>query len=142
MKIVTQDCGGDIAQRLNFWAQSLGDIQLSPYRDRTFAVYDQVEQAGLDRVCERLGLPAKNKVRWSGNGIEYMYPASMLREIFRDAAASVEGLEIDGDYVRFGGISYKKMELCRLVCDRLTDATEYPDELETNLLSVLRTLQD
>lgn len=141
MKIVTQDCGGDIAQRLNFWAQSLGDIQVSPYRDRTFAVYDKVEQAGLDRVCARLGLPDANKVKWSGNGIEYMYPAQALREIFRDSAASAAGLAIEGDYVRYRSISYKKMELCRLVCDRLTDATEYPDELETKLLSVLRGLQ-
>lgn len=141
MKIVTQDCGGDIAQRLNFWAQSIGDIQISPYRERTFAVYDKVEQAGLDRVCARLGLPDENKVKWSGNGIEYMYPSQVLKEIYRDSKASAESLKIVGDYVSYGTISYKKMELCRLVCDRLTDSTEYPQELETKLLSVLRGLQ-
>lgn len=140
-KIVIQECGGDIAQRLNFWAQALGDIQTSPYRQRTFAVYDKVEQAGLDRVCSRLGLPEGNKVKWSGNGIEYLYPLAIMRDIFRDQAFLPSSLEISGDYVSFGGLSYKKMELCRLVCDRIAEDTQYPEELDAKLVRVLRSLE-
>ena len=141
LKVVLQDCGGDIAQRLNFWAQTLGDIQISPYRERTFAIYDKVEQSGLDRVCSRLGLPEENKIKWSGNGIEYMYPEGVLRQIYRDDNVAVNSLEISGDFVRYGGLSYKKMELCRLVCERLTEQTVYPQELETKLLRALLRLQ-
>jgi Predicted ATP-dependent endonuclease of the OLD family len=140
-KLVIQDCGGDIAQRLNFWAQALGDIQTSPYRQRTFAIYDKVEQAGLDRVCSRLGLPEANKVKWSGNGIEFLYPISIMREIYRSHEFQYSQMEISGDYVSFGGLSYKKMELCRLVCDRLTEDTEYPEELDAKLIAVLRSLE-
>jgi predicted ATPase len=141
MKIVIQDCGGDIAQRLNFWAQSLGDIQVSPYRGRTFAVYDKVEQAGLDRVCARLGLPSQNKIKWSSNGIEYLYPEGILRDVFRDGNVTSTSLSISGDAVSYGEISYKKMELCKLVCVHLSKAVHLPDELENKLIAVLGALQ-
>lgn len=141
MKIVVQDCGGDIAQRLNFWAQSLGDIQVSPYRGRTFAVYDKVEQAGLDRVCARLGLPDRNKIKWSNNGIEYLYPEEILRNIFRDGDLASTSLSIAGDFVSYGEVSYKKMELCKTVCARLSNTVHLPDELEKKLIAVLGALQ-
>jgi len=137
MKIVIQDCGGDIAQRLNFWALSLGDMQLSPYRSRTFAVYDKVAQAGLDRLCTRIGLPDQNKIKWSGNGIEYLYPDEMIRDIFRDPNASII---INDDFVSHGDISYKKMELCKTVVARLKENTQIPKELEDKLLAILRKL--
>ncbi|UAL10810.1 ATP-dependent nuclease [Caulobacter segnis] len=134
-RAVVQDCGGDIAQRLNYWAQSIGDIQTSPYRERTFAIYDKVEQAGLDRICNRLGLPDNNKIKWSGNGIEYMYPESSIREVFKTTSINSSSITIDGDYVRCGTISYKKMELCRMICDTIDKSTIYPKEFEEKFLS-------
>jgi predicted ATPase len=137
MRVVIQDCGGDIAQRLAYWAQTLGDMQISPYRERTFAVSDRVEQAGLNRVCDRVGLPERNKIKWTGNGIEYVYPTSILRSIFRDENMTAAALNTGNDQVSYGGLSYKKTDLCRQVCERIDSQTVYPDELEMRLVAVL-----
>lgn len=139
IKIVVQECGGDIAKRLTYWKDSLGDIQTSPYRDRTFVVYDSVKQPGLDRVIEAMGLPAKCSVEWTDNGIEYLYPARILADIYRQNITSSAALQITGDSVSFGGdISYKKSVLCEKVCEALSVQTVLPDELESKLLGPLR----
>jgi len=77
-KIIIEACQGDIAKRLNYWASSLGDMQVSPYRARTIVVYDSVKQAGIERICASIGLPSQNMVEWTGNGIEYLYPSDIL----------------------------------------------------------------
>lgn len=141
LRVVVQDCGGDIAKRLSYWEQSLGDMQVSPYRRRTFAVFDKVVQPGLERICDRLGLPEENKIKWNGNGIEYVYPVSGLRRVYRSGDIEADALNIDGDHVAFGPISYKKMELCQRICAELTADSVYPTELEQKLLEVIGGLQ-
>ncbi len=138
MRLAIQDCGGNITSRLTYWAGSLGDMQLSPYRTRTFIVYDKVKQAGMDRACDRAGLPPQSRIEWSGNGIEYIYPASILSEIYRKSSISVTDLTIADDYVSLGELSYKKMDLCRMVCDRLRVDTLLPSEIQEKLLSPLQ----
>jgi len=141
LKVVVQECGGDIAKRLNYWADALGDMQVSPYRDRTFAVYDKVEQAGLDRVCNRIGLPEQNKIKWSGNGIEYVYPIEILRKVFRDGSFELSSITINDDFVSSGEITYRKMALCEMVCGYLADDTVYPEEVHAKLIGVLKGLR-
>ena len=139
-RIVIEACEGDIAKRLNFWASSLGDMQLSPYRTRTLVVYDKVKQAGIERICARVGLPKQNMVEWEGNGIEYVYPDSLIASIYRKSGLSSKSLTIHNDDVNYGELTYKKMELCKLVTREITGATSLPDELTAKLLEPLRAL--
>ncbi|MDR3565738.1 MAG: AAA family ATPase [Negativicutes bacterium] len=139
-RIVIESCNGDIAKRLNFWASSLGDIQISPYRTRTIVVYDKVKQAGIESLCKRVGLPAQNMIEWEGNGIEYVYPDDLLSSIYRKAGLTAAALQIDNDSVRCGEITYNKMELCRSVVAALTDTTPLPLELVEKFVEPLRTM--
>jgi predicted ATPase len=139
-KVVVQDCGGDIAKRLNYWSTTLGDIQISPYRHRTFVVVDSVKQTGLERVCKNIGLPSESLVEWKGNGIEFVYPTELLTKIFRTQVNSTDELEIDGDFVRKDQITYKKMDLCKKICADTTAQTPVHQEMQDKLFSALRKL--
>lgn len=133
-RTVVQQCSGDIAARLNYWCDSLGDMQVSPYRNRTIVVYDSVKQAGIERICARVGLPDNQRIEWTENGIEFVYPESILAEIFRKPGLQLSDLIINNDSVTVGDISYKKMALCANVCDRITNSTNLPIELQQKLL--------
>jgi len=139
-RIVIESCNSDIASRLNFWASSLGDMQISPYRTRTLIVYDKVKQAGIERICRRIGLPSQNIIEWSGNGIEYVYPLNVISEIYRKTGIAASDLSIDGDSVSYGGISYKKMELCKKIVDGMSGETKLPTEVETKFLHPLKNI--
>ncbi|MEO0419039.1 MAG: AAA family ATPase [Pseudomonadota bacterium] len=138
--VVIEACGGDIAARLSYWSSTLGDFQISPYRSRTFVVYDSVKQAGLDRITARLGIARGQLTEWSQNGIEYLYPLQLLREVFRSSELAIEDLEIVGDRVKFGEIVYTKMDLCRLVCEKLTSGTELSVELREKFINPIVTI--
>lgn len=138
IKVIIQACGGDIAKRLSYWTQTLGDMQLSPYRARTFVVYDEVKQAGLERACA--GLPDRSLIEWDKNGIEYLYPDDVLQRIFRSPKLIASELTIDGDAVSHNSITYKKMELCRKVCAEMNTATQLSGELHTKFLDPIREL--
>lgn len=137
LRVIIQACGGDIAKRLAYWSESIGDLQLSPYRNRTLVIYDSVKQPGIERACSTAGLPSEAKIVWEGNGIEYVYPDTILQQIYRDKNLQATNLRIDADSVSHNGIAYKKIELCRLVCDQLHDATLLPVELTDKFLRPL-----
>ncbi|WP_157801197.1 AAA family ATPase [Sphingobium sp. LB126] len=137
-RIVIEGCGGDIAARLNYWSSLLGDMQTSPYRNRTFIVLDSVKQSGIERVCNRVGIPTSSMVEWSDNGIEYLYPSRIISGIFKTNIATTSDLHISGDRVEFNGITYTKMQLCNLVVNAIQTDTEFPDELINKLVTPLK----
>ena len=137
-RIVIEGCGGDIAARLNYWSSLLGDMQTSPYRNRTFIVLDSVKQSGIERVCNRVGIPTSSMVEWSDNGIEYLYPSRIISGIFKTNIATTSDLHISGDRVEFNGITYTKMQLCNLVVNAIQTDTEFPDELMNKLITPLK----
>lgn len=137
-RIVVEACGGDIAERLNYWGSSLGDMQASPYRNRTFVVFDKVKQAGLERTCDRLGIPNAHRVEWEGNGIEYVYPLSILTKIFRRNIEKYDDITIKDDFVSCGELSYKKGDLNKMVLAQLNSAALAPLELRTKLIEPVR----
>lgn len=139
-KIAVQSCGGDLAKRLTYWADSLGDMQLSPYRNRTFIVYDKVKQAGIERACKNAGLPDSSRIEWLENGIEFLYPISVLRSIYRKNDMELSDLIIDNDRVCVGEITYTKMELCKMVTAQMTRQTPLSDEIHAKLLKPIRAL--
>ena len=137
-KVAIQSCEGNLAARLTYWATSLGDMQVSPYRNRTIIVYDKIKQSGIVRACDNAGLPPQSRVEWSENGIEFVYPLSLLQSIYRMPALSHADLHIDKDRVLVGDLSYTKMDLCKKVVDRITIQTTLPVEIEQKLLAPMR----
>ena len=137
VRVAVQQCGGEIATRLSYWAQSLGDMQLSPYRNRTLVIIDKVKQAGIERACDTAGLPQQSRIEWIENGIEYYYPDDLISETYRKPGLSARELIIDHDDVSYDGISYKKMTLCRMVCERMNIGTPINEEVKAKLLAPL-----
>lgn len=137
-RFVIESCGGDIAARLQYWAAMTGDFQVSPYRQRTFVVYDSIKQAGLERICNRLGIPHEHRIEWSGNGIEFLYPPSLLSMIYRSPITDAATLNISGDRVSAGEVEYTKMELARMVAGMVGLDTALPEELGNKLIAPLR----
>jgi predicted ATPase len=137
-RVVVESCGGNIASRLHYWASALGDFNVSPYRSRTFLVYDSVEQAGLEKVAQRLGIPAQSMVRWDRNGIEYVYPLDILSSVFRAAITDYDGIAVEGDRIWVGDIAVTKMDLAQRVVAALNPETKLPDELMSKLIEPVR----
>ncbi len=79
-------------------------------------------------------------IEWDDNGIEFLYPDALVSSIYRRQGVKAESLTINGDFVSYGDISYKKMELCKLVTDGITETTALPVELTNKLIEPLRNL--
>jgi len=110
-----------------------GDLQRSPYRDRTFAVLDSVHTRGLTDQLVTMGLPKENVIVWPKNGIEYYYPPSVVDKIFGEGAE----ITISGDLVSRNGISYGKGELIEKVLLHLQPDTKLHEDFEALFLHPL-----
>jgi predicted ATPase len=139
-KIVVESCASNIAARVGFWASSLGDMQTSPYRNRTFVVYDSEKQSGLERALDNAKIPRQQRIEWQGNGIEYVYPPLTIAAIYRRPEMEIKDLVITSDEVVYGEFSYKKMALARQVVDSMSIETTLPSEIQVKLLAPLRLL--
>jgi hypothetical protein len=129
---------GDVKSRAYAIREILGgDLQKSPFRDRLFVVLDSVHQPSLRQELTALGIPDDHVVEWSRNGIEYLYPTSLLADKYACPPGQVNDLRISGDVVSLGTLAYKKSELCDEIVMRLTLETELPAELEERLLAPL-----
>jgi len=131
--VVVRTCG-DPKKKLHALKETLGDLQKSPLRDRLFVVVDRVHAPGLQTDLVGMGLPSDNFVAWSHNGIEYLYPAQIMQEIFRCGETDVEGISVNGDVVRLNGIEKRKKELVQEVVQRVGPGSILPQELEHKLL--------
>jgi hypothetical protein len=108
----------------------LGDVRRSPYHNRIFCILDAAHGRTIRPQLERVGVSGQNIVVWEGNGIEFVYPEAMVREIFGTAGP----LFIQDDCVSLNGITKRKKELADLVSAGQNDATEHRAELRTKLL--------
>ena len=128
-------CGGDgrMPEILATARTLLGDIQRSPYHNRIFCILDAEHGRTLRDQLARTGVSGENIVVWAGNGIEFVYPEDVLRELF----GAAEGLVIQDDSVTLNGVSKRKKELAELVSAYLTDATHHRTELQEKLLKPL-----
>ncbi|MDN3918744.1 ATP-dependent nuclease [Roseateles violae] len=136
-KVTVVPGNGDVKKKVYALKELLGDFERSPFRGRVFVVLDSVHQPGLSDELARMGVLAAHIVVWPKNGIEYYYPRSILQSVFSASLEQVEQLAIDGDRISVNGITRTKNELATEVIKQLTEATEYPVELESGLLSPL-----
>ena len=115
-------------------AKSLfSDMQKSPYRERIIPVLDSVHGKDIVGNLVRMGLRKENIVVWDNNGIEYYYPSSILDNIF----GTGDQISIEGDKVSKNGINYNKAELADMVCNKITNNSEYPQEFLDKFIALI-----
>jgi predicted ATP-dependent endonuclease of OLD family len=131
--IINANSDSRIKEILHTARNLLTDIQRSPYRERIVAVIDSMHGAGLRQSLIDMGMPDENIVMWSTNGIEYVYPPSLLDEIY---GAGGE-LQIAADQVIRNGISYSKADLCERVCMKMSAVVPLHEEFESRFMALV-----
>ncbi len=107
----------------------IGDIDTSPYNGRILVLVDGVHSPTLVSDLSKMGLNRKGIIEWKENGIEYYYPLSILRTIFKDESLVTSNMNMDKDRISHNGIEKTKNDLCEEVLNRLTGQEELPQEV-------------
>src|SRR5258705_9508993 len=141
-RITIIGAGGDVKRKVAALREAFGDLSKSPFRNRLFVVLDSVHQLGLSSELERMGVLTQNIVTWSRNGIEYLYPVSLLAHIYACSVDRVQELTIRDDRVTLNGISKSKNELKDEILRSFHSGNALPDELESKLLNEVGTAID
>lgn len=116
--------------------QMLEDVARSPYADRIFAVLDSRHGHGLADHLVQLGIKRDHIVVWDRNGIEYVYPRSVIEARF----GQFSDIEIEGDRVSINGHSLTKQQLADHVVNNLRGNEELPPELMKKLIGPLESI--
>lgn len=138
ISIVNATNDGEMKRYGYMMKQLFPEFQHSPYKDRIITVLDSVHGKGITDSLKRIGFPDNQIVVWSRNGIEHLYPDSVMQQIFGGSGA----LSIIGDDVTMNGTTEKKSELARKVANKLSHDTIYPDELEKKLFALIDRVAD
>lgn len=137
-KISVSSSGGDPKRRIQGIKDAFGDLSRSPLRGRIFVVLDSVHQPGLASELTEMGVLAENIVVWDRNGIEYVYPESLMCAIFNCSSDRLTELEIVGDVVSLNGVQRKKNELKTEILGKLVGDTGLSAELQEKLIDRVR----
>jgi hypothetical protein len=133
-RILVIEGQGDVKRIFRNLTQSLGDMRKSPFRDRTYIILDSVHTKGTVQGLESLGAQPANIIVWDRNGIEYVYPPSLLREAFSCDEAALADLSTNADNVVVGRESIRKVVLGAEVIAKMRADTLQADELERKFL--------
>ena len=129
---------GDTKRKVRGLKDAFGELARSPLRNRIFVVVDSVHSIGLSAGLVDMGILKGNIIIWDKNGIEFVYPESIMRSIYSCAADHLLNIEIKDDVVSLNGISRKKNELKEEVLARITKETELPGEVEEKLMLLIK----
>jgi hypothetical protein len=135
--VVVVRTGGDPKRKVAALRETLGDLQRSPLRSRLFVVLDSRHSPGVKTELVGLGVPDTNVIVWDRNGIENVYPPSILSAIFGCPIGGLPNLTIGGDQVSLNGIQMTKKALCEKVLERILPDTTLPSEFLDKLLEPL-----
>lgn len=108
-RIAVIGAGGDVKRKVAGLREAFGDLSKSPFRSRLFVVLDSVHQPGLSSELEKMGVLSEHIVTWSKNGIEYLYPASLIAGVYACSIDRAHELTIHDDIVVLNGISKQRM---------------------------------
>jgi len=128
LSVINANSDSRMKEIVNTAKNILSDIQKSPYHDRIIALVDSVHGTGLKDSLTSMGLLEENILVWSKNGIEHVYPPSLLDQIFGCGG----DITIVDDNVTRNGLTYKKAELAEKICQRFTPDTPLHREFEEN----------
>jgi len=131
--VINANSDNRIKEILNTAKNLLTDIQRSPYRDRIIAVIDSVHAPGLKQTLVQMGMLDENVVTWSSNGVEYVYPPTVLDDVFGGGGQ----VTVSDDLVSRNGVSYTKVDLADKVCERVTAQTSMSQEFDERFLSLV-----
>lgn len=106
-------------------------------RRRSHGVVVDVPKRLDSMKLQGMGIPVGIIAIWDRNGIEYLYPASLLANIFGCSESQVEQLEIAEDNVSLNGVTLRKLELQAKVVAQLNESTPLPEELLSKLINPL-----
>jgi len=120
-----------------FLDQSFLGFMKSPYRTRTFLLLDSTNSVVKSKIKSK-GIPEKNIVVLSRNGVEYYYPSDILGSIFNARLRSHDDMVIGDNVVTLNEISYSKKDLANKVAAGVVSDTIIPDELKEKLISGIR----
>lgn len=134
--VVSANTDSQIKHYLHITKGLLNGIQKSPYQDRIFVILDSTHAAGLSIDISNMGISPENIVEWSKNGIEYVYPEHILKEIFGSGAE----IAVRGDIITRNGISLNKNELSQKVCGLMRPDTELHPEFRERLMDRIEIL--
>jgi hypothetical protein len=132
LTVVTSGGDGGIKDKLHTLGQAFGNISKSPYATRTFIILDQKNSVKISKLISQ-GILEDNIHVWQQNGIEYIYPKSILSKIFSCSEDKLHGLVIGDNSVSLHGITHSKKELCDLVCSSLSKNIAHHSELSALL---------
>jgi len=85
-----------------------------------------------------MGVLPENIVTWDRNGIEYVYPPSLVGTTFGCPTERAGEIQIVDDVISLNGISRKKNELKSEILNRIDGMTPLPDEFERKLMDRIR----
>jgi hypothetical protein len=136
-KVTVVPSGGDVKRKVAGLREVFGDLSKSPVRSRLFVVLDSVHQRNLSAELQAMGVEPSNIVIWNRNGIEYIYPASLLSDIYACPVARVGELNIQADRIELNAIVRTKSDLGKEIVKRLSSTTPLPEELEAKLLKLI-----
>lgn len=79
LTVISAGDDGAIIQELIRLENVLLDISTSPYKDRIFVIVDKIHSSPtLIGDIEKRNISKEGIIEWNSNGIEYLYPASIL----------------------------------------------------------------
>ncbi len=133
-RILVIESQGDVKRVFNNLAKTLGDIRKSPFRDRTFVVLDSIHSRGTRETLEYMGAKLENIVVWDKNGIEYVYPPSLICYAFNCGVNSISEMTIEEDNITIGEVSIRKVSLAKQVVANMQADTVQSEELENKLV--------
>lgn len=133
-RVIVTHSGGDVKKKVHSLRETLGDLERSPFRSRLFVVLDSVHQPGLRAELVKQGVLEPHIVIWEKNGIEYLYPPSLLCKVFSCHESALINLGITDDRIAVNGITRTKNELADEVIKLLDPETPLPAELSSKLM--------
>lgn len=133
-RILVIESQGDVKRAFKNLANSLGDIRKSPFQDRTFVVLDSIHTQDTRTTLEALGAKPENIVVWDKNGIEYVYPPTLLCKAFTCGNEAIGGMTTEQDNVIIGAVSIRKVNLAEQVVGDMQADTVQSEELVDKLI--------
>ncbi|MDO6595596.1 hypothetical protein Q4512_01645 [Oceanihabitans sp. 2_MG-2023] len=131
--VINANSDSRIKEIVNIAGSLFKDLQKSPYRTRIIAVLDKVHDTSVEQTLIKAGIPKENIIIWNENGIEYVYPESIINVIY----GSGNTIEIKEDLVSKNGIDYKKWELCQNVVSKINSDTKFSQEMKSKFFDTI-----
>ncbi len=133
VSIINATNDSEMKRYAHMMAQIFPDLQRSPYNRRIVPILDSTHGADIVETLKKKGVSEDRIIKWSKNGIEHFYPETIMQEIF----GGIGQMSIVEDNITMCGTTHRKLDLAKKVASKVDVTTQYPDEIEQKLFSIL-----